>query len=241
MEAYCQNCGATTNDIFCGKCGHNQELKRIDKNYAVQEFLKLVGFEKGFVYTSKELLINPGVVIREYINVNRHKITKPITYLILSSVIYTLIIHYFKLDTIYSDFSKQFYGNSSLSNINIWIQQNFGYANILMILPISLFTKLFFKKHNYNFYETFIVISLVMGFGMLIFCLEPIIDRFLPNNFLLINSLVGLIAFLYSCWAIGQFYGKSVSNYLKAFLCYTSGFITFQIIITLIAVVYDLF
>ncbi len=241
MEANCINCGTFANDHFCSNCGHNQELKRIDKNYAFQELSKLVGFEKGFIFTSKELLLHPGAVIREYIHTNRQKITKPLTYLILASVIYTLISQYFKLDVVHSDFSKKFYGNSSLGNINNWVQNNYGYANIIMILPITLWTKLFFKEYKYNFYETFVVISLVMGFGMLIFSLEPIIDRLFPSYFILINGLVGFISFIYASWGIGQFYGKSVSNYLKAFLSYFLGFITFQFVISFIAIVYDVF
>ena len=239
MENICKNCGDVISKNYCGNCGSKYLVEKINGNYALQELLNLVGFEKGFLYTSKELLFNPGSVIREYINENRQKITKPITYLILTSVIYTLISQYFSLDIVYSDFYKKNYGESSLANIIIWIQENMGYANILAIFPVTIWANLFFKNYKYNFYEVFVVISLIMGFGMLIFSLEPPIDMLFPEKMKFTNSITALIAFLYAGWAIGEFYGRSLKNYIKAFLTYILGFITFQIAIIIIAIVID--
>jgi hypothetical protein len=98
MGKSCLNCENPVTEKFCGICGHNQELKRIDKSYAFQELLNLIGIEKGFLFSCKELLIKPGITIQEYINKNRQRVTKPITFLIISSVIYTLIYHYFKTE-----------------------------------------------------------------------------------------------------------------------------------------------
>lgn len=217
-----------------------QELKRIDKNYAFQEFLGLIGFEKGFLFTCKSLLIKPGKTIREYININRQKLTKPVTFIGLTSVIYTLFAHYLKTENPYSEMSKKMYSNSSINNIMNWVQENYGYANLLMILPITFCTLLFFKKYKYNFYEVFVVICFVMGMGMLIFSIEPILNKLSTNTFLINESLIVIIAFLYTGWAIGQFYGNKVKNYIKGFLAYFLGFLIFEVIMIALTIVYDL-
>lgn len=202
MNINCSNCGQMITENYCSNCGQAREFKRINKDYAIQEFLSLAGYENGFFFTCRQLLIRPGKVIREYINVNRQKITKPITFLVLTSVIFSLISHYFKTDIAYADAGRKLYGNSSLNDINLWIQQNYGYANLLMILPITLWTSVFFRKYNYNFYETFIVISFVMGFGMLLYSIEPLLNLLLPHRFIQINVTIGLVAIVYAGWAI---------------------------------------
>lgn len=239
MEKNCQNCGQVTAGNYCSHCGQNLELKRIDKKYVFQQLLKSAGLEKGFIFTCKELLTKPGKTIQEYLSKNRQKVTKPITFLVLTSLIYTLILHYLKTDIDYSEISKKTYGDSSVFNIMTWIQNNYGYANLLTIIPITLWIKLFFRKHKYNFYEIFVLISFVMGMGMLIFSLEPLLNKISPKTFFINEMIIIFITFGYISWAIGQFYGKKIKDYLKAFLAYLFGTLTFQIIAIGIGLIYD--
>jgi hypothetical protein len=94
MGENCQNCAQVVIGNFCSNCGQNSTFERIDKNYAKNEFLNLIGYEKGFLYTFKELLLRPTTNISTYLKTNRNKLTKPLTFLILSSVIYTLVVNY---------------------------------------------------------------------------------------------------------------------------------------------------
>ncbi|MGV7106091.1 DUF3667 domain-containing protein [Flavobacterium sp. U410] len=236
----CQNCGHTITGNYCSNCGQVVELHRIDKKYAIQEFLNFIGYEKGFIFTCKELIIRPGKVISEYINQNRQKITKPITFIILTSVIYTFISHYLKTEEIHSNLSKSIYQDSSVYHIANWIQNNYGHANLIMILPITLCTKFIFRKYKYNFYETFVQISFIMGIGMLIFSLEPLLNKFFPHTFMINETIVASIVFIYMGWAIGQFYEKKMKNYFKALLAYFFGMLTFQVLIIGIGTLYDI-
>ncbi len=120
------------------------------------------------------------------------------------------------------------------------MMDNYGYSNLLMILPITLWTLLFFRKHKYNFYETFIIISYVMGMGMLMFSIEPIINKILPQAFIITETVVIIISFIYMSWAIGQVYKKKFKNYIKALFAYILGFFTFQIVVIIIGTSYDL-
>lgn len=216
-------------------------LTRIDKYYALNEILKLVNFEKEFLYTCKGLLLQPGKIINEYIHVDRSKITNPITFLLLSSVIYTVISHFFKTDIIYAEFFKNKYGNSTYSKIYLWTQENLGYANLIMIFPLTLWIKILFRKHKYNIYEVMVLLSLVMGFGTLLFSLESIFDYFFPQYFMLNNYVMTGISFLYLSWAIADFFGRSVKNFLKGLIAYILGFFTLQIVIVLSAILIDRF
>jgi|GEM_PF-833008 len=240
MRAHCENCGEIAKGNYCSSCGFTYELERIDSKYAAKEVLNLIGFEKGFIFTCRGLLLKPGKTIQEYLFTNRQRITKPVTFIILASVIYTLISHYLSTDTMYSEFLKKMYGDSAIYDISIWIQNNYGYANLLMIFPITLWTMIFFRKYSYNFYETFVVICFVMGMGMLLFSVELLLNKVSVNTLILNETVVFLVVMIYIGWAIGQFYGKSKKNYFKAFLAYIFGMFTFQIIAFGIGISYDL-
>lgn len=239
MHSECKNCGEIVTKNYCSNCGNNNSIKRIDKNYAIHEFVNLLGFEKGIFFTTKELLLRPGKIIKVYLNENRQIITKPITYLLITSVIYTFISHYLKTDILYSEVFKKAYNDSTLTKINIWIQENYGYANLLLIFPIIIWLKIFFRKFKYNFYELFVLVSFIMGFGMILFSFQLILDYFSPKNIGINTLIVNLILLIYTAYALADFFGFTFKNFIKTFSSYVLGFLTFQLIITIIAMVYD--
>ena len=169
MIENCQNCNDIITGGFCSNCGQTAKLARIDKNYAKNEFFNLIGYESGFIFTVKELLLHPKQSISTYLLKNRKKLTKPITFLGITSVIYTLISHYFQTDLISEQHYKNMYGTSNVTTIMIWIQNNFAYSNILMILFIASWLKIFFRKSSkYNFYEIIVILCFLMGQTMLL-------------------------------------------------------------------------
>lgn len=79
-----------------------------------------------------------------------------------------------------------------------------------------------------------------MGMGMLLFSLEPVVNKLSPTTFLINEATIFVIAFVYMGWALGQFYGKSLKAYLHAFLAYLFGMVTFQVIAVAIDLLYDI-
>jgi len=234
--ASCSNCKTESLGDFCSCCGNPLVIHRIDKSYLTQELLKLIGYERGFLYTAKELFLRPGKVIREYIQEDRQKITKPITYLILTSLIYTFISHYFKTDVIQNEMIKSIYGDSLIYQLFYWIQNNYGYANLLLLVPITLWTKFLFSDYKYNLYETFVVMSLVMAQGMLLYTFHVVLNFTFPTVALLNEFIMGFIMLLYLTWSIGQFYEGTRLSYFKALLSYVLGMVTFQVVIIVVGV-----
>lgn len=236
----CSSCNAESTGHFCSNCGQLLVIERIDKNYAIQELTKLTGYEKGCIYTVKELARRPGLAIREYLEVDRQKMTKPITFLILASLIYTFIAHYFKTDAIHTSMLKMVYGDSSVYKLSIWVQNNYGYANLLMLIPITLWTKFLFNDFKYNSYETFVMTSFIMAEGMLLYTLQVVLNYCFPSFILLNEFATGVVLFFYVSWGIGQFYGGTKGNYFKAFLSYIIGTISFQVGIVVLGTLIDL-
>ncbi|MGC4041261.1 MAG: DUF3667 domain-containing protein [Flavobacterium sp.] len=234
----CNNCNAAINDKFCSSCGQAATVKRIDRHYISHEILHLLHFEKGFFYTIKELLIRPGDSIREFIAKNRNKHMKPVAYLILTSLIYTVIAHFFHAEDINNGKENIVLEGSSVKAIQHWVQSHYGYANIIMGCFIALFIKLFFRKNRYNIFEITILLCFVMGQGMLFLAVEALFVGVLNTGVYI--ALLTIISLAYPTWAIGQFFDATkASSYIKAFLSYLFGYFLFQIFIVVAALAYD--
>lgn len=232
----CINCDTEINSNYCSNCGQAKKLKRIDGHYIIHEIEHVLHFERGIFYTIRELSTNPGQNIQNYLSENRSRLVKPIIFIIITSLIYTILTHFLHIEDGYVKYQEV--EKSSASSIIKWIKDHYGYANIFMGVFIALWLKLFFKKHYYNFYEILIMLCFAMGMGMLIISVFVIIQSFTDYNVMPAGGMVGI---LYAVWAIGDFFEKKkVASYLKAFAGYVLGMITFWIFPILIGTIIDL-
>jgi hypothetical protein len=201
------------------------------------EVFHLLHFEKGFFYTVKELMTRPGESIREFIAENRNKHMKPVSFVILTSLFYTLIAHLLHAEDINNAKEQMNVGQSGL-NILHWVQGHYGYANIMMGIFIACCVKLFFRKYSYNFFEIMVLLCFVMGQGMLLYTLVTCFVWLVKYNVYIL--LLSVIGFAYPVWAIAQFFDKAkIRSYIKAFFAYLSGYFLFYIVIILIGIAAD--
>ncbi len=232
----CKNCNNELNSNFCPNCGQPSNLKRIDGHYIIHEIEHVLHFERGILFTIKELVTNPGQNIRNYFSENRSRLVKPIIFIIVTSLIYSLCNQFFHFEDSYINYVDT--KKSATTEIFNWVQGHYGYANIIMGIFIALWTKLFFKKYEYNFFEILILLCFVMGMGMLIYSVFGIIQG-LTNIKLM--QIAGIVGFVYTTWAVGHFFGKDkISNYLKAFFAYLLGMLTFTFAAFLLGALIDI-
>lgn len=232
----CKNCTTAITDKYCSNCGQPAQLKRIDLHYILHEIEHVLHFERGFLYTIKEILLRPGKNIQEFLTENRSRLVKPILFMVVVSLIYSLINHYFHIEEHYATGTVT--QKSAITVMGDWVQKHYGYANIIMGVFIALWVKLFFRKYPYNLFEIVVMLCFVIGIGMLMLSVSALFEGltgipvFLYSNFL---------ATVYCAWAIGQFFDKTKPrNYIKAFVAYLFGVITFWGLIIILGTVIDL-
>ncbi len=232
----CKNCNTEFDSNFCPNCGQAASLKRIDGQYILHEIEHVLHFERGILYTIRSLVTNPGQTIRNFLTGTRSRLVKPVVFILVTSLIYTICNHYFHFEdgyVAYRDSKK-----TTTAEIFKWIQGHYGYTNLMMGVLIALWTKLFFRKHEFNFFEILILLCFVMGIGMLIFSVFGIIQGLAHINLM---QTAGIVGFVYTTWAIGQFFGKDkIVNYLKAFSAYILGMLTFTLSAILLGTLIDL-
>lgn len=217
--------------------------KRIDRKYILSEIVSVLNFDKGIFYTIIELVIRPGKSIQHFIQKDRSKLVKPITFVIFCALLYTIAQSY----KINSDFLDQFgigYTNSlglktsALVNMLEWVKKNYGYANIGMSIFIAFWVKLFFRKFDYNFYEILTSLLYMLGISSLIYTLFLTLEILTDYRLLYWGGIIG---FIYSSWAVGQFYNKRKAiNYFKGATANLLGMTTFYFIVIILGTTIDM-
>ena len=231
----CTNCSAEVTHNFCPNCGQPALLKRVDGHYIIHEIEHVLHFERGILYTIRELIIRPGQNVRAYLTENRNRLVKPIIFIIVTSLIYSLIVHFFHIEDKYIKYDE---ANPSAAGIFLqWMQKHYGYANIMMGVLIAFWTKLFFKKYKYNFFEILILLCFIMGIGMLIFAFFALLQGITHLPLMEIASYTSIV---YCVWGMGQFFDKKkLVNYVKAFIAYLLGAATFFVLVFASAAMID--
>lgn len=231
----CEYCKTEISGNFCSNCGRARTLKRINSKYIISQIGSILNFDKGILFTIKELLIRPGQSVQIFIHKDRKTLVKPIVFIIICSLTYTILQRLFNFKDGYVNYS--FGDDITSTSIFDWVTNNYGYANLLLAIFIALWIRLFFRKHNYNLFEILILLCFVMGVGMLIFSFFGMIDS-LSN--LKIADKGFLIGVLYISWGIGLFFkGNKLVNSIKGLLCYFLGLISFTLIILVLGTMID--
>lgn len=200
----------------------DQQLPRIDGRYVLSELGSIMNFEKGILYTVREMLIRPGQSVRNFIFNDRNRLVKPILFIIICSLIYTLSLQIMKFDDLYINYS--FDKDSNRKMLLTWVTENYGYANLLLSIFVAIWIKLLFRKDGYSIFEIMILMCFVIGTSMLIFALFGSLEALVNSS---IDDIGALIGFIYMSWATGQFFsGNKIINFLKGSACFTIGLIS---------------
>lgn len=232
----CKNCNIEVNLNYCANCGQPVKLKRINGHYILHEIEHVLHFEKGILYTIRGLLTRPGDNVRHFVTENRSRLVKPIIFIIITSLIYTLVNHFFHFEDGYIKFDGA--EKSAVGLISKWVREHYGYSNILMGVFIALWLKLFFRKYDYNFYEILILLCFVMGMGMLFLAIFTLFKGLTNLDFM---QTASILFFAYCTWAIGEFFDKrKVISYVKSFASYLLGMLTFWLSVFLLGTLIDL-
>lgn len=232
----CKNCNSQVNQNFCPNCGQPVQVKRIDRQYITHEIEEVLHFERGMLYTLKALLTNPGQNIKFFINENRHRLVKPIVFIILTSFIYSIVIHFLRVEDDYINFDDV--NAPAITHIFNWIREHYGYANIVIGVFIAFWLKLFFRKYDFNFFEILILLCFVMGMGMLILSVFAILQALTQVNLI---QAGGVVVMIYCTLAIGQFFDtKKGMSYIKAAVSYLLGLLSFALSVFLIGTLIEL-
>jgi len=238
----CKDCNEAVSGNYCPNCGQAVRLQRIDRKYIFREIASAFSAERGMLYTIRKMLLRPGESIRQYLTEDRKRYVKPVSFIIVTSLIYTLVSHFFHIDA--KIFQQQLSDETAALELPTqeliinWMIDNSGYLSIMEGFFMAFWVKLFFRKSGYNLFEIFVLFCYISGIASLFSAIIFIIQGLANLDLIFISTLIMMI---YYTWATGQFFGKrKVKNYVKSFASYMLGLSLLSILIAFIVVLFDI-
>lgn len=208
----CPNCHQLISDNFCSHCGQ-KKYKRIDRKYVLDEVQYMVlHTNKGFLYSLKSTIRNPGKTAKEFIEGNRVNHYKPLLLaFVLSGVSSFLSYKMIGMNDIFREYYSRQHLNSPMMNDLMAVVASYNSAIMLLLVPFfAVFTKLAFRKWGHNYYEHIIMNCYILSFYTVISILlfYPIIYLFRHDStiFMRISSASMFSIFFILVWFYKGFY-----------------------------------
>ena len=161
----CKNCGHEYEGNFCPNCGQ----KYIDKRYNLKDsivwfFNSIFNLDHGFLYTTKELVVKPGHVIRSVLNGITINYTHPFRLLFIWATINTLAVIFFgTFDEQTAEITNSFEYSEAQQKfqqeVNAYMKKYLNFVIMLNIPFFSIFSGLLYRKRKFNFAEHLIINS----------------------------------------------------------------------------------
>jgi hypothetical protein len=246
----CKNCGNTFHGNFCNICGQKVIKGRftipvIFKDIAITIF----NLEKGFFYTIKQLVLNPGKVLQGYLNGATKRYYNPFKLLIIVTGFLALFAlatnsydtHLGSLNEAIServpDVNEEMQSPTQL-RIQSLLKNN---VNIIMLLFIPFYSigyRIFYSRKSINYTEHLIINSYAFSIGNIISFPLSIITLFL-KDYLLLEQVAGfvILILIYTYFYTSLLKNNFIKSFFKSLLAQILGFIFMLIVIMIITII----
>lgn len=215
MTQICKNCQYEIELNFCANCGQ-KKMKRIDRIYLKDELqYTLLHTNKGFLYSAKMLIKDPGRTTAEFIDGNRVNHYKPILMVFVLAGLHVLLTSFLPMKEIMTNYYVD--SNAAEYRYNMFLYDKMmKYNSFIMvgIIPVAaLCSWIAFKKWGHNFYEHVIInanlLSAMMIVSILvIFPIQLILVPF-PMLFVFIPVLLTFgIMICFTFWMFVNIYSQ---------------------------------
>lgn len=227
----CLNCNSSVKYNYCNRCGQSTHTSRINKIHIAEELqYGLLHVNKGLIYTIKELIIRPGITIKNYISGKRIKYTKPFSFLIVLGIIYSMIFHFFHFFPM-EEMNEQSLPVFDYIPIYAWYSGDYSLVLLFIIPFYAMTTYWFFPKEQYNYIEHLVLFSYLTGMKIFIFIFFFLVIYFTQS--IRIYQIVQIISEIYLIWGLVLFFKSTswVETIVKVIAC-----IIFSLIILLLII-----
>ncbi|MDX6746920.1 DUF3667 domain-containing protein [Polaribacter sp. PL03] len=196
----CINCNIELTGEFCPTCGEKKDFNRITFSSLIENvFSGFVNMDKGLLFNIKNLTLHPQKTIFQYIKGKRKYVLNPISYAIITISVYLILVAFLKEDKLVetTEISKKVKSLNKFEKYGYdaggYIFSKLKFLWLLIIIYLSLFTKLIFKR--FNFFEHITINAFIVGHSTIIAFFVKIIyhDEILLFNFLVFIYMIYLV------------------------------------------------
>ena len=181
----CKNCGAQTEGTYCDRCGQRLAVERISFHYIWHGLIHFFTHaEHGFLHTTKQMIVNPGRAVKNFLDGKRKDHQTPVSYFLIWNAIYLLLLY-----IVANSFGEnrvvnfaEYFGSAEKTKFAI------SHLNIVLIflLPLqALYIWLLMMFKEYNYFEAFVAVLYAVGTLLLwqcVFVLLAVVVTLLSGN-----------------------------------------------------------
>ncbi|WP_297794604.1 DUF3667 domain-containing protein [uncultured Eudoraea sp.] len=224
---YCRNCGTPVTKKYCENCGQRTSVYKVSFKETIHDFIDAAFSLNGPLFiTLKQLVVNPGIILREYLEGKRRKYYKPVAFFIITTVVYLVIrsaigFDPFK-DTVFEVESTQ--DGQLLTKARDFMLFNINNLLFILVFTLALFSKLFFYK-RYSLAEYLAISFYLTGMNTLIITLNLFLVIGVGKEMKLLEILLMLVYFIYAMCSFLRT-NKSVII-IKSFIVFILSYIAY--------------
>jgi uncharacterized protein DUF3667 len=199
----CKNCGRQSDGKFCPDCGQQLETHRITLHHLLHEILHtFTHVDKGFIYTLKKLVTQPGQMQRLYLEGWRARHQKPFSMFFICASASALAMYWL---------NKFAHGEMLLPEqeaVNYFFQHYYVLLHVALFPFYTLVTWLLFIKSGYNYAEILVLEMYLVAFMLLLLIPIQLFGALSPS--VIPTRLIEIIVLsVYNIWTFVRFFNKT--------------------------------
>lgn len=213
----CYNCGTKLVGKYCSNCSQKSDTKRLDFKHFMQHDIihGAFHFDKGLLYTLKEIMLRPGKVTNDYISGKRVRYYN-FFYLSLLIIGFTLL-----LQSLHQENITLTGKSATYIETRNFASKNIKYILLSFIPFFALSSRIVYRKVHFNIAEHTIIASVTLIYFLVLNLLSEVLDltRIQISNNAIFSTLSGLlIVYIYYQTFKQHYTTKKWVNALNAFL-----------------------
>lgn len=201
----CKNCGAelAQHYKFCPVCSQKTSTTQLNMHDIWHDLVHaFTHTDKGFLHLVKSLLLQPGIVAKEYTEGKRKKYMNPFSFLVIVVGIASIIL-------VWSGFASFSSGNARANVISDFFDKHINLIIFFNVPVLAFFNWIIFKKSEKTYAENLILAAYTSGERSVIFTLIICPLWMLIQQQHLVFLSAYLVSWtLYFGWATKQFYKR---------------------------------
>ncbi len=152
-DILCKNCNQPVQNKYCSHCGQKTSTARISFAHLFHELIHgIFHIDHGFLFTARELLIRPGIMVKNYLAGHRVRYFNPFTFCVIIGGVNAYLLQKVHWQGLFIDLDIL---NKKDVHQEVWnvSLKYFTYRLLLSIPFLSLVTYFFYYKKHYLFIE----------------------------------------------------------------------------------------
>lgn len=219
VDTSCINCDRATGgpeQKYCPNCGQPTPAHRIDWHFLGHELEhSVLHMDRGILYSLKQLMLQPGRLLRDYIEGRRGNQVKPLLLITMMAAAVVLLNRLITggsmMDTGASEAmataqavpAEVLRVMAAYRTVGAWIDSHFA-AFTLMLLPIEalVFWQVFRRYSQLNYPEWLVMITVLTVQTFVIWSVLVLLHRWLPHA----QLMAALLGMIYAAVSLVQFF-----------------------------------